>query len=283
MTTYLVTPGYFETLGIPLLGGQDFSERDTATSPPVVILDESLAARLWPNESPIGKKLRVGGSSTAGAPWRTIVGVAGHVHQERLESRGREQIYLPFPQLPPPYARSLFVAVKTAGEPEVVAREVGSMVQELDPELAVFDVATMDRRVASALRQPRFRTLLLTLFSVTALLLSVVGIYGVVAQAAGERERENAVRIALGARPAQIVRFVLREGAFASMTGIALGTVGAAAGARVLGALLFGVDRFDAITFLGAPALLSLVALGASYIPARRATRVDPIAALRSE
>jgi hypothetical protein len=232
MTTYLVTPGYFETLGIPLLGGQDFSERDTATSPPVVILDESLAARLWPNESPIGKKLRVGGSSTAGAPWRTIVGVAGHVHQERLE---------------------------------------------------VFDVATMDRRVASALRQPRFRTLLLTLFSVTALLLSVVGIYGVVAQAAGERERENAVRIALGARPAQIVRFVLREGAFASMTGIALGTVGAAAGARVLGALLFGVDRFDAITFLGAPALLSLVALGASYIPARRATRVDPIAALRSE
>lgn len=283
MTTYLVTPGYFETLGIPLLSGQDFSERDTATSPPVVILDESFAVRLWPNESPIGKRIRVGGSSTVGASWRTIVGVVGHVHQERLDSRGREQIYLPFPQLPSPYARSLFVAVKTAGDPEAVAPEVASVVQKLDPELALFDVATMDRRVASALRQPQFRTLLMTLFSVTALLLSAVGIYGVVAQAVGERERENAVRIALGARPAQIVRFVLREGALTSMAGIALGTVGAAAGARVLGALLFGVDRFDAVTFLGAPAVLSLVALAASYIPARRATRVDPIAALRSE
>ncbi len=283
LTTSLVTPGYFETLRIPIVRGQDFTERDTAASPLVAILDASLAGRLWPNESAIGKRIRIGGSSTLGAPWRTIVGVAGHVHQERLDSTGREQIYLPFPQLPPPYARSLFVTVKTSTEPETVFPGVARAVQAVDPELAVFDAATMEERVASALRQPRFRTGLLTFFSLTALLLAAVGIYGVVAQTAGERERENAVRIALGARPAQIVRFVLREGALTSILGIALGTIGAAAGARVLGALLFGIEPFDAVTFIGAPAALSLVALAASYIPARRATRVDPIAALRSE
>lgn len=283
LTTSLVTPGYLRTTGIPLLRGQEFSEKDTATSPLVAIVDESLTERLWPNENPIGKRLRVGGSSTFGEPWRTIVGVAGHVRHERLDARGREQIYLPFPQLPAPYARSLFVAVKTTGEPEGIVSEVASAVHRVDPELAVFDIATMERRLATALRQPRFRTLLLSLFAVTALLLAAVGVYGVVAQAVGERERENAVRVALGARPAQIRRLVLRESALTSLLGMVLGTIGAAAGARLLGALLFGVDQLDAITFLGAPAVLSLAALAASYLPARRATRRDPIAALRSE
>ncbi len=283
LTTYLATPRHFETMGIPLLRGRDFSESDTAASPPVVVLDEQVAERLWPKESAIGKRIRVGGQSTLGAPWRTIVGVSGHVHHERLDSGGREQIYLPFPQRPPPYARSLFVAVKTARDPEAIAPEVLRSVRAIDPELAVFDVATMDRRVAVALRQPRFRTLLLGFFSITALALAAVGIYGVVAQAVGERERESAVRIALGARPAEIARLVLRESAGSATLGIALGTIGAAAIARVLGSLLFGVDAFDRVAFLGAPAVLALVALAASYIPARRATRVDPIAALRSE
>jgi predicted permease len=283
LTTYLATPGYLETLGIPLRQGRDFSESDIASSPFVAILDEGLAQRLWPKEGAIGKRIRVGGQSTLGAPWRTIVGVASHVHHERLDSSGREQIYLPFPQRPAPYARSLFVAVKTAGDPESIALEVEKSIHSIDPELAVFDVATMDRRVAAAMRQPRFRTLLLTLFSLTALVLAAIGVYGVVAQAVGERERENAVRIALGARPAQIAGLVLRESAVSAMMGIALGTIGAAAGARILGSLLFGVGTFDATAFFGAPLVLALVALASSYLPVRRATRVDPVTALRSE
>ncbi len=283
LTTYLTTPRHFETMGIPLLQGRDFGDGDDTDSPPVAILDERVAERLWPNESAIGKRIRLGGQSTPGAPWRTIVGIAGHVHHDRLDSSGREQIYLPFPQRPAPYARSLFVAVKTEGDPEAIGRDVERCVRAVDPELAVFDVATMDRRLAVALRQPRFRTLLLSFFSITALVLAAVGIYGVVAQAAGERERESAVRIALGARPAEIARLVLRESASSALLGIALGTIGAAAFARLLGTLLFGVDAFDRVAFLGAPAVLGLVALAASYLPARRATRIDPIAALRSE
>jgi putative ABC transport system permease protein len=283
LTTYLVTPGYLETLGIPRLQGLDFSDSDTASSPYVAIVDERLAARLWPDESAVGKRIRVGGPSTLGAPWRTIIGVAGHVHQERLDSIGREQVYLPFPQRPPAYARSLFVAVKTDGDPETAAPAVARSIHSIDPELAVFDVATMERRVSTAMGQPRFRTLLLTLFSLTALALAAIGIYGVVAQVVSERERESAVRIALGARPAQIALLVLRESASSALLGIGLGTLGAAAGARILGSLLFGIDTFDAVAFLGAPVVLALVALVSSYLPARRATCVDPIAALRSE
>jgi predicted permease len=283
LTTYLATPGYLDTMGIPRLQGRDFSDSDTASSPYVAILDERLAERLWPNESAIGKRIRVGGTSTLGAPWRTVIGVAGHVHQERLDSIGREQVYLPFPQRPPPYARSLFVAVKTDGDPEAIAPELARSIHSIDPELAVFDVATMERRVSTAMRQPRFRTLLLTFFSITALVLAAIGVYGVVAQVVSERERESAVRIALGARPAQIARLVLRESALSAILGIGLGTLGAAAGARILGSLLFGIDTFDGVAFFGAPVLLALVALASSYLPARRATRVDPIAALRSE
>ncbi len=165
LTTYLTTPRHFETMGIPLVGGRDFSDGDTASSPLVAIVDERLSERLWPNESAVGKRIRVGGESTVGAPWRTVVGIAGHVHHERLDASGREQIYLPFPQRPAPYARSLFVAVKTAGDPEGIAPELTRSIRAIDPELAVFDVGTMERRVALAMRQPRFRTLLLAFFS----------------------------------------------------------------------------------------------------------------------
>jgi predicted permease len=283
LQSYLVSPGYFETMGIPRIRGEDFSTADTADSPFQVIIDERLAEKLWPGEDPIGRRLRTGGLQSEPSPWRVVAGTVGYVRHHRLDLEGREQLYFPFSQLPAPYTRSFFVTVKTEGDPQLLAPTVEKVIHGLDPELAVFDVKPMEFRVHSSLSQPRFRAGLLALFAATAVLLASIGVYGVLAFAVEQRRRETGLRMAMGARPGQIFRLVLRDGLAFTLLGIALGLAGAIGLSSVLETLLFGVRPLDGVTFAIAPALLMLVALAAISVPARRAMRVDPMVALRYE
>jgi putative ABC transport system permease protein len=274
---------YFRALGIPLLKGRTFNERDTADSPGVLIISETLARRLWPNEDALGKRINIG---LPGETWREVVGVVGDVKQRELGAPPALALYQPFSQVADMLrlliGEATFV-IRTAAEPQTFIASLRNELQAVDRELPLHNVAVMDQVVTKSVADPRFYTLLLGSFSALALILAAAGIYGVISYSVTQRTHEIGIRLALGAQSGAILRFVVRQGMALALAGLAIGLAGAFALTRVLSDFLYQVSVTDPATFALIALLLISVALIASYIPARRATKVDPLLALRHE
>jgi len=274
-----VTPGYFQAMGIALVSGRYIDERDSDQSPPVAVVDETLARTYWPNEHAVGKRLHRGGVGST-APWVTVVGVVRHVRYRTLEAQSRIEVYWPETQNP---AQSLSLAIRTSSDPLQLATAVQKEVAAVDPEQPVYQIRTMDELVEGSLVGRRLSMLLLSIFAGAALLLAAVGIYGIMAYWVSQRSNEMGIRMALGATRGMVLRMVVGEGLLLTLVGLGVGLVAAAGLARLMTSLLYGVPPSDPVTFLAVSLLLTGVALLASYIPARRATKVDPMVALRYE
>ena len=273
-----VTPGYLHTTRIPLLQGRDFSEADSSDRPPVLLVSESMAKRFWPDENPIGKRLTM---SFFPQGLREVIGVAGDVKQDGLSAvQPVATLYVPFAQIP---HRSLSLVVRTGPTPASLISAVTNAVHQVDGEEPVVDLMTMEEILSGSLLQQRFNMLLLAAFAGLALFLAAVGIYGVLSYAVKRRMQEIGIRMALGAERGDVLRMVLGQGLRLALVGVGVGLVAALALTRLMTSQLFGVTASDPLTFLCVPLLLVGVALVACYLPARRATKVDPMVALRYE
>lgn len=270
---------YFEAMQIPLRAGRFFNDSDTQTSPPVGIVDEYMAKELWPNQSALGKRLHNGGT-TDKDPWITVVGVVGRIKQYTLDSDSRIAVYYPQTQF---VTSEMNVVVRTSGDPSALYSAARNEIQSVDRDLPIFHPVTMDQRVQESLARRRFSMLLLTLFAGLAVALAMMGIYGVVSYVVNQGTREIGIRLALGATPPAILRLVMGRGMALAIPGVMIGLLGSLAFTRMMRGLLFGISPIDPLTFAVIPVLLALVALLASYIPAQRATRVDPTVSLHSE
>jgi predicted permease len=275
----VVSGDYFRAMEIPLREGRLFSPEDIRTGPRVAIIDERMSKTLWPNGDALGKRVRTGGiDANNNAPWITIVGVVGAIKQDALDGDSRMALYFPHSQLP---GRTLNVVVRTAGDPASLAAAVRKEVHELDPDLPIYNVRTMEQRVDESLARRRFSMLLLTIFAALAAGLAAVGIYGVVAFLVNQGTKEMGIRMALGATPRGIGLLVVRHGLLLAAAGLVLGVAGAIVVSRLMRSLLFGVGAGDPVTYVLVAALVAGTALIASYIPARRAARLDPMRSLR--
>ena len=278
----VVSPDYFRAMGIPLQRGRFFDAHDNADSQPVILVNRRLAEQYWPGEDPTGKRLKIGPLDSPNQ-WLTVVGVVGDVRQTGLYGDLRMDIYVPYAQ-----ERRVFIAprdlvLRTKGDAASVAGAVRQAVWSVDKDQPVSHVRTMDQVFAAAISQERFQALLLGLFAALALALACIGLYGVISYAVAQRTHEIGIRMALGARPHDVLRLVLRQGMSLTVVGLVLGIAIGSVTTRVLSDMLYGVTARDPLTFVGVPILLLLVAFLACYIPARRATRIDPLAALRYE
>lgn len=271
------SPGYFSALGIQLIEGRLFSASDVEGAPPVLIVNQALARRFYPGESAIGKRIRPGFSGS----WMTVVGVVADVRNAGLDRPAGTELYFPLHQTS--VARSAAVAARSTGDPAALVHAIRATVREIDPALPVSNIRTMDEVIARAQARPRFLTLLIGLFSAVALGLAALGIYSVMAYSVAQRVSEFGLRMAMGAKSGDVLRLVLRQGFFLALAGMAAGATGAAALARIMRGALYGIDGFAPLPFLFTAALLAAVTLLASLGPALRATRVDPIVALRYE
>jgi predicted permease len=275
----VVTGHYFETMQIPLLKGRYFNEQDTADKPPVIMVDEFMAKQLWPNQDPLGKRISFG-DLNAPPVWASVVGVVGRIKQETLDSDSRIAFYFPHSQY---ISRLLNLVVRTTTDPASLTSAVNHELHEVDRDLPLYGVVTMEQRVAASLSRRRFTAVLLALFAVLALALATIGIYGVMAYLVNQGTREIGIRMALGATQPTVLRLVVKQGMTLALGGVAIGLVVAFAFAHLISGLLYGVKSTDPLTFAGIAVLLTIVALIASYIPARRATRIDPMICLRCE
>ena len=274
-----ITVGYFQAMGIRLLKGREFTDRDRADTPDAVIVNEELARRFWPGEDPIGKRLQVG---TEFMRWREVIGVVGNAKLSGLEANIDPAIYVPFPQNSWPNAlRNSFIVLRTATDPKSLVPAIRRELRSVDPTFPITQIRTMDEIVGDSLSQRRFNTVLLGLFAFLAVALAGVGIYGVMSYGVSQRTREMGIRVALGARQSDITKLVTSTGARLAALGIAIGIVAAAISSRLISSLLFGITATDPMTFVLTAVLLGAVTLLASYIPSRRAARTDPISALR--
>jgi putative ABC transport system permease protein len=278
-----VSPGYFRTWGIRLRSGREFTDQDVAAAPKVVIVSSSLAERVWPNEDPLGKRISME-SKPRPDTWMTVVGVVDDVVQVDVKGKRGAATYRPYAQtISAFFLEHMSFAVRTAAPIASVGPAIRRVLRNVDKDQPVQQLATMDELVASTTAEPLFQARLLATFSVLALILAAIGIYGVLAYSVTERTHEIGIRVALGAQARDVSRMVLRRTLFLSIPGVALGVAGALAITRVLDRLLFGVKPNDPATIVAVAALLACVALVAAVVPARRATRVDPMVALRAE
>ena len=275
-----VSPNYFDILKTPVISGRVFSDEDQPNSQRVAIIDQTLANRYWPGQDPLGQHISFNGPPTAQNPWVTIVGVVGDMKSDGFDAPLAPHIYLPVFQ-GPPYASVLFL--KTNGNPGALSDQIRSEVQSIDSNLPLFSVRTMDEVIARSMAQRRFALEILAVFAGVALLLAAIGIYGVMSYAFSRRVHELGIRIALGAQRVDILRMALSEGMRLVLFGLIAGVVGAMILTRFLRTLLFNVTATDPLVFVSIATLLAAVALLACYIPARRATRVDPLVALRGD
>ncbi len=273
-----IQPGYFRTMGIPLLRGRDFTDRDGSADHPVFIINQSLAAQYWPNEDPIGQRITV--AMTSKPMPGEIVGIAADVKDQALDGKTAPSVFYAHPGLPIGY---MTLVVRTSGDPAALGTAVQRVVHSLDPNQPVADMQTMDQMLLHSVSARRFQMLLLASFAGLALVLAVVGIYGVISYSVVERTGEIGIRMALGASRREVLRLVLRQGGAIVLGGLALGTAGTIALTRTISVFLFGVAPTDPLTLATVTAMLILVALAALAGPARRASRVDPLVCLRYE
>ena len=275
-----VSPKMFEALRTPVLRGRAFTELDGPGAPPVVIVDAELARRYWPNSDPIGKRIAFGIPAADSAEWREVVGVVAHVKNDAVDSDARIQLYAPYRQVP---SSAMTIAIRTSGDPLEVVPQVRDLVRSIDRDQPISGIRSMDDIVKASMGQRRVSTTLLTLFAGFALLIACIGLYGITAYAVTQQTREIGVRMALGAMKSQVVRPFVRDSLVLALIGLALGSAASFAGSRLLASQLYGVPAHDPVTLIGTAALLATVAGLASYLPARRASGVNPITALRSE
>ena len=271
---------YFQTLEVPLVKGRYFDDRDVRDAPQVAIIDETMERKFWPDENPIGRRISFQRDPQGNPIWREVVGVVGHVKHRGLEGESPVQYYIPFRQMP---VNGVFLVVRTAMEPTSLAGAVRGAIQEVDPELPVFRVTTMERMVEDSMTQRRFAMTLLSVFAFVALILASVGLYGVMSYSVTQRTNEIGIRMALGAKVTDVLAMVVRQGMTLSLAGVGIGLAGAFALTHVMRNLLFGVSATDPLTYAAVALVLAGVSLLACFVPARRATKVDPMEALRYE
>jgi putative ABC transport system permease protein len=277
---YVVTPGYLRAMETPLLQGRTFTEQDNADAMKVALINQTMANQLWPNQNPIGKRIRFPDSDQNPLRWRTIVGVVSDVSQSALDQKPPLQFYLPHEQFPTSFNT---IVVKTTGKPDEKFAAARNAILSVDSDQAVYNVATLEELQSNSIVLRSFFMLLLTTFAALALLLAVVGIYGVMSYAVTQRTQEIGIRMALGAGAGDVLKLVLRNGMALTAGGVVIGLAGAFALTRLLAVLLFGVRPTDALTFATVSLTLVIAALVACYLPARRAAKVDPLVALRYE
>ena len=277
-----VSPDYFRAMGIPLQRGRFFEANDKADTTPAIIVNRRLAEQFWPGEEPTGKRLKIGPPDSPNA-WATVVGVVGDVKQSGLYGDQKFELYVPYAQEWRGFVAPRDLVVKTKGDANVLAGAVRNAVWAVDKDQPVSNIRTMDQVFAAAISQERFQALLLGLFATLALVLACVGLYGVISYTVAQRTHEIGVRMALGAQPRDVLRLVIKQGMLMTAAGLVVGIAVGSAATRVLSDLLYGVTTTDPLTFAIVPLLLLLVAFLACYVPARRATKVDPLVALRYE
>jgi len=277
----VVSPDYFRAMGIPLLRGRYFETQDSQDTTPVTLINRRLAEQYWPGEDAIGKRLKVGPADAPNS-WLTVVGVVGDVRQTGLYVQKLE-FYVPYMQERRSFMAPRDLVVRTKVDPAVIAGAVRKAVWSVDKDQPVSNVRTLDQVFAAAISQERFQALMLGLFAALALVLACVGLYGVISYSVVQRTHEIGVRMALGAQSVDVLRLVIRQGMLLTIAGLVIGIVAGTFATRVLTDMLFGVTPRDPLTFVGVPVLLLLVAFLACYVPARRATKVDPLEALRYE
>jgi putative ABC transport system permease protein len=273
-----VSGGYFRAMGIPLIAGRAFSESDTEDAAAVGIVSVALARKYWPGENAVGRRLKF--DPDPKEPWRTIVGVVGDVRSLGLDRDAPPVLFIPYQQFSLPFTN---IAVRSSLPTATVASMVRSQLTTVDPELPPGDILSLQEVLDRSVDQPRFRTILISAFAILALILAAVGVFGLISYSVTQRTREIGIRIALGAGAAQVLRPMVREGLVLAGAGIAIGLGAALMLSRVIGSLLYGVGATDPLTFALVALILLTVAFLATYVPARRALRIDPIAALRSE
>jgi putative ABC transport system permease protein len=273
-----ILPNYFRAMGIPLLQGREFDDRDTGGKPDVVIVNQKMAQRYWPDGDAIGKRIKIGPPENE--PWVTIVGVVGNVNHTGLDAEPDFASYEPHAKRP---WSEMTMLVRTVGDPLSLAGSVQQELKNAEKDILIEDVVTMNRRLDLSVAPQRLNVVLLGTFAFIALLLATAGIYGVMAHTVAQRTPEIGLRMALGAQLSDVMKMVLRSGMWLALLGIAIGLVGAFFLTRLMSKLLFGVTPTDAVTFASVAGILFVVALLACYVPARRATKVDPTVALRYE
>jgi predicted permease len=278
-----VSPGYFQTLGVPLLQGRFFDDSDRNRKDGILIVNKALVDQFFPRENPIGQKIQTGDPNPDN-PWETVVGVVGDVKYQGLDAKPHATLYVPYFEAGwTSWSRDIYVILRSPMDPKQLTPELRQAIWSLDRDLPVEEVQTMDELLVSSVAGNRFRTLLLEVFAGLALLLAAVGIYGVISYSVSQRTQEMGIRVALGAEPADLVKLVVGQGLRMAIFGVALGIGGGLLITRLFASMLFEVGATDPVTFVTAAGVLTFIALAACYLPARRATRVDPMVALRYE
>lgn len=271
-----MNPEYFRTLGVPILEGRTFADSDRDGAPGVAIISRSLSERYWPGEDPLGRHMKLLNDKE----WRTVIGVVADVKWHHLSADRGTGLYIPLLQSQIGEARAI---VHTSANSGVLAASLRGVVHSIDEHTPVSNVGNVEQFISDSVAEPRFSMMLLGLFAIITLALGAIGVYGVTTYAVSQRTREIGLRMAMGAQPGEVLRMILRQGLGLALAGGILGIAGAFATTRVLSTMLFGVSATDPLTFASVTLVLMITALAASYLPARRAARVDPMVALRHE